>query len=248
MSVDQLLRQLFPGGHAVRREGDLLVGTGRWSAGELAVLGLCDGVEVGVELALRLATEVLRVVRDHPGRPILTLVDTRGQRMSKRDELLGLNGYLGHLAACVELARRAGHRILALVHGQAASGSFLALGLMADEIHAVDGANLSVMNLPAMSKVTKIPLERLERLSAASPVLAPGLANYVALGCVRSIWRAPLAAELEAALARPVEPDGRAQLGLERGGRVLAEPVAERVSGAAAPGQAAPRIPPGGAR
>ncbi len=230
MSVDELLRQLFPGGHAVRREGDLLVGTGRSPAGEIAVLGLCDGVDVGVELALRLATEVLRVVRDHPGRPILTLVDTRGQRMSKRDEVLGLNGYLGHLAACVELARQAGHKIVALVHGQAASGSFLALGMMADEIHAVDGASLSVMNLPAMSKVTKIPLERLERLSRGSPVLAPGLANYVALGCVRSIWSAPLAAGLEAALARPVEPDRRARRGLERGGRTLAEPVARRVS------------------
>ncbi len=231
MNVDDLLHQLFPGGHAVRREGDLLVGTGRSPAGEIAVLGLCDGVDVGVELALRLATEVLRVVRDHPGRPILTLVDTRGQRMSKRDEVLGLNGYLGHLATCVELARQAGHKVLALVHGQAASGSFLALGMMADEIHAVDGASLSVMNLPAMSKVTKIPLERLERLSRGSPVLAPGLANYVALGCVRSIWSAPLAAELEAALARPVEPDRRARRGLERGGRVLAEPVARRVSG-----------------
>jgi malonate decarboxylase gamma subunit len=235
--VDQLLQQLFPGGHAVRREGDLLVGTGRSPAGEIAVLGLCDGVDVGVELALRLATEVLRVVRDHPGRPILTLVDTRGQRMSKRDEVLGLNGYLGHLATCVELARQAGHKILALVHGQAASGSFLALGMMADEIHAVDGASLSVMNLPAMSKVTKIPLERLERLSRGSPVLAPGLANYVALGCVRSIWSAPLAVELAAALVRPVEPDRRARRGLERGGRVLAEPVARRVSGVMTDGE-----------
>jgi malonate decarboxylase gamma subunit len=231
VSVDQLLGELFPAGHAVRREGDLLVGTGRTPAGEVAVLGLCDGVEVGVELALRLANEVLRVVREHAGRPILTLVDSAGQRMSKRDELLGLNGFLGHLAACVELARRRGHRILALVHGQAVSGSFLALGMMADEIHAVDGAVLSVMNLQAMSKVTKIPLERLETLSRGSPVLAPGLSNFVQLGCVTSVWHPPLAAALEAALARGPGPDRRAALGLERGGRTLAEPVAWRVSG-----------------
>ncbi len=209
MSVDELLTALFPAGHAVRREGGLLIGTGRAAGGEVAVLGLCDGVDVGVELALRLAREVLAVVRDHPARPILTLVDSQGQRMSKRDEILGLNGYLGHLAACVELARRSGHRILALVHGQAASGSFLALGMMADEIHAVDGAVLSVMNLPAMSKVTKIPLARLEALSRGSPVLAPGLENYVRLGCVASVWRAPLAAELERALARAPQPDRR---------------------------------------
>jgi len=232
MSLDEILRDLFPAGHAVRREGALLVGTGRSAAVEVAVIGICDGAEVGVEEALRLSAEVLRVVRDHPGRPILTLVDTSGQRMSKRDEVLGLNGYLGHLAACVELARRAGHRVLALVHGQAVSGSFLALGMLADEIHALEGATLSVMNLPAMSKVTKIPLDRLEAISRSSPVLAPGLASYVRLGCVASVWRPPLAAELERALARSPGPDQRSELGMERGGRTLAAAVARRVSGA----------------
>jgi malonate decarboxylase gamma subunit len=229
MTSDQLLASLFPRGHQVVRDGDLLLGTGRTASGEVAVLGLCDGAGVGVELAHRLAGELLRVVREHPGRPILTLLDSSGQRMSKRDEILGLNGYLGHLAACVQLARRSGHRLLTLVHGQASSGSFLALGAMADEIHAVEGAVLSVMNLPAMSRVTRIPLERLEKLSSGSPVLAPGLENYVRLGCVESVWTAPLSGGLEQALARPPGPDRRAELGLARGGRTLAEPVARRV-------------------
>ena len=35
-------------------------------------------------------------------RPIVMLVDTSGQRLSRRDELLGINGYLGHLAQCLE--------------------------------------------------------------------------------------------------------------------------------------------------
>ena len=229
MTVGPLLDALFPQGHTESLEDGLLVGAGHTAAGELAVLGLCDGIDVGVELALRLAREVLRVVRQHPGRPILTLVDSRGQRMSKRDELLGLNGYLGHLAACVELARRSGHRTLALVHGQASSGSFLALGALCDEIHAVEGAVLSVMNLPAMAKVTRIPLERLEALSRGSPVLAPGLENFVRLGGVASVWAAPLSAALEAALALPAGPDRRAERGAARGGRTLAEPVARRV-------------------
>jgi len=229
MTVEPLLHALFREGHDVAVEGGLLVGTGRTAAGEVAVLGLCEGVDVGVELALRLARELLRVVREHPGRSILALVDSRGQRMSKRDELLGLNGYLGHLAACVELARRSGHRTLALVHGQAASGSFLALGALCDEIHAVEGAVLSVMNLPAMAKVTKIPLERLEALSRGSPVLAPGLDNFVRLGGVASVWSAPLSSALEAALALPAGPDRRAERGAARGGRTLAEAVARRV-------------------
>jgi malonate decarboxylase gamma subunit len=82
-----------------------------------------------------------------------------------------------------------------------------------------------------MSKVTRIPLERLEALSRSSPVLAPGLENYVRLGGVASLWTAPLAAALESALARAGGPDRRAALGLERGGRTLAAPVGRRVEG-----------------
>ncbi len=229
MTAAELLRRLFPAGCEVRREGDLLLGTGTAAAGPVAVIGIDGGAEVGVEGALRLARAVLEVVREHPGRPILTLVDSRGQRMSKRDEVLGLNGYLGHLAACVELARRSGHRILALVHGEAVSGSYLPLGMMADDIHAVEGARLGVMALPAMAQVTKIPLARLEALSRENPVLAPGLEPFLRIGAVASVWRAPLDAALAEALARPALPDGRAALGRERGGRLRAELVARRV-------------------
>jgi malonate decarboxylase gamma subunit len=227
----ELLDGLFPAGHAVRDQAGLLLGAGRAAGADVAVIGIAGGAEVGVEQALALAGEVLRVVREHPGRPLLALVDSRGQRMSRRDEILGLNGYLGHLACCVELARRRGHRIAALVHGDAVSGAVLPLGFMADEIHAVEGAHPWVMSLPAMARVTKIPLERLEELSRGSPILAPGLEAFLLLGAIDSVWRPPLSAALEAALARPAGPDRRAALGLARGGRRLAAAVAARVGG-----------------
>jgi malonate decarboxylase gamma subunit len=230
MRTAELLAALFPAGHAVRDEGGLLVGAARAGAGEVAVVGTAGGLEVGVEQALALAAEVLRVVREHPGRPLVALVDSRGQRMSRRDEVLGLNGYLGHLAACVELARRRGHRIVAVVSGDAVSGGVLPLGFMADEVCAVEGAHPWVMSLPAMSRVTKIPLERLEELSETSAVLAPGLPGFVALGAVAPAWAPPLAAALDAALARPAGPDRRAEEGLARGGRKLAALVIRRVS------------------
>ena len=86
------------------------------------------------------------------------------------------------------------------------------------------------MALPAMARVTKLPLERLEALSLRSPVLAPGLEPFVRLGAIESIWRPPLAAALDAALARPAGPDLRARRGAERGGRTLADAVARRVA------------------
>ena len=231
--ADPGLDQLFPAGHDVREAGGILRGAGRASAGEVAVLGSVGGAELGLEGALALSAELLRVVRDHPGRPILALVDSRGQRMSRRDELLGLNGLLAHLAACVELARRSGHRVLALVRGDAVSGGVLPLGFMADEVAAVDGANPWVMSLPAMARVTKLTLGRLEALSRSSPVLAPGLDGFLRLGAIEAVWRPPLDVALAAALARPATADCRAHRGLDRGGRVLAAAVADRVAGGA---------------
>ncbi|BDG05498.1 biotin-independent malonate decarboxylase subunit beta [Anaeromyxobacter oryzae] len=229
--VRAVLDDLFPRGHSVSREGGILAGGGTAAAGEVAVVGTCGGLEVGAEDALALAGAILAVVRAAPRRPILLLVDTRGQRMSRRDELLGLNGFLGHLASSIELARRRGHRTVALVTGEAVSAGALALGFVADEVHALAGARLGVMSLPAMARVTKIPVERLEALSATTPVLAPGLESFVSLGAVESVWPPPLSAALEGALARPAGPDLRAERGRERGGRTLAAAVARAVAG-----------------
>lgn len=231
MSLDELLQALFPGGHDVRVEAGLAAGTGRLAGAEVAVLGAVGGAEVGAAEALRLAAGVLRVVREHPGRPLLFPVDTRGQRMGRREEMLGLCGALAHLAGCVELARQRGHRSIGLVHGEAVSGGVLPLGFMADEVHAVAGARPAVMNLPAMARVTKIPLPRLEELSRGSAVLRPGLESFLALGGLASVWQAPLSAALAEALARPRGPDGRMALGAARGGRSLAQAVAARVEG-----------------
>jgi malonate decarboxylase gamma subunit len=236
MTVPELLDALFPAGHGVRDEAGLLLGSARTGAGEVAVVGTRGGLELGVEAALALAAELLRLVREHPARPIVVLVDSRGQRMSRRDEVLGLNGYLGHLAACVELARRRGHHLVAIVHGDAVSGGFLPLGFMADEVHAVEGAHPWVMSPAAIARVTKLSPERLAELSRTSPLLAPGLEPFVRLGAIEPAWTPPLAAALEAALARPPRPDRRAEEGLARGGRLLAARVAARVSGAAPDG------------
>jgi malonate decarboxylase gamma subunit len=102
---------------------------------------------------------------------------------------------------------------------------------MADEVSAVEGANPWVMSLPAMARVTKLPVERLEALSRTSPVLAPGLDGFLRLGAIDAVWQPPLDVALAAALARPAGPDARAERGLARGGRRLAAAVADRVAG-----------------
>ncbi|MDX1657161.1 MAG: biotin-independent malonate decarboxylase subunit gamma [Candidatus Competibacteraceae bacterium] len=229
MKLADLLDKLFPQGHRVAVEGEVVSGSGTTEAGEVAVIGTTDHAYIGVEIALALAGQVLDVVRRFPGRPILLLVDTHGQRLSHRDELLGINGYLAHLAKCLELARSRGHKLISLVYSEAVSGGFLSFGMMADEIHALADAQVRVMNLPAMARITKIPLERLEELSKDSPVFAPGVENYLKMGGIQSLWGEDLARQLVAALQREVGPDRRRELGAERGGREAAHRAARRV-------------------
>ncbi len=230
MDWQRVAAALFPGGHHIVAHGDLLAGSARSGDTVLAVIGSTRHAEAGVEIALAMARLVLATVRDHPGRPLLFLVDTSGQRLRHRDELLGINRYMAHLAQCVEVARQRGHTVLALVYDQALSGGFLASGMMADLCAALPDAEIRVMNLAAMARVTRLPEERLRALAASSPVFAPGAINYVRMGAIDALWDGDLALCLAAALRDAPTRDTRRELGQTRGGRLLAAPVAARAA------------------
>ncbi|KIP86326.1 biotin-independent malonate decarboxylase subunit gamma [Stenotrophomonas sp. CFBP8980] len=230
MNLDQLLPALFPAGHRVERNDDVLTGTATTAGGEVTVIGTANKLEVGVDHALALSACVLASTRGHPTRPIVMLVDTAGQRLARRDELLGINGCFAHLARSLELARRRGAALVSLVYGESVSGGFLSFGLMADRIFALPEAQVRVMDLRAMARVTKQPLEKLQALSLSSPVFAPGVDNYVRMGAVEAVWQGDLAAALAAALSEPQRLDLRRERGLERGGRLLAHHVARAVA------------------
>jgi malonate decarboxylase gamma subunit len=230
MNWRDVVPQLFPGGHHVVADGDLLAGTGTVDGATIAVIGSTHHAEAGVEIALAMARLVIATMCEHPGRPILFLVDTSGQRLRHRDELLGINRCMAHLAKCVEVARARGHRILALVYDQALSGGFLASGMMADVCAALPDAEIRVMGLRAMARVTRQPEERLRALAATSPVFAPGAINYVQMGAIEALWDGDLAARLRAALSDMSPRVTRRDAGLARGGRLLAAPIAARTA------------------
>ena len=233
VQTSELFEALFPGGHAIEVAGDLIHGAGTVEGETVCVVGTTNHAEIGVELAFAMAVEVLRTVREHPGRAILLLIDTQGQRLRHRDELLGINAYMAHLAKCLEVARRTGHRIVSLVYGRAVSGGYITSGMMADACYALASAEISVMNLPAMARVTKIAQERLEELAKSSPVFAPGAINYLKMGGLESLWSGDLADALRDALRdahRRGDPvDQRRERGLERGGRTMAFDVSRHV-------------------
>jgi len=225
-----LAGELFPEGFEIVEEDDLLIGSGRCGPHTLTVLGTSNHVEVGVEISLAMAREVIATVRSHPRRAILFLMDTQGQRLRHRDEMLGLNSYMAHLGKSIQVARDHDHRVLGLVYDQALSGGFIASAMAADVCAALPHAEIRVMNFAAMARVTRIAEDRLRALAGISPVFAPGAINFVRMGAVEPLWEGKLALRLQDALASADASDHRAQRGLDRGGRSLAFPVAQRVS------------------
>ena len=229
MQWNSLVTQLFGTYHGMRAAGDFLKGEVMFDGAPLTVIGTTNHAPIGVSLALAQARVVLDTMAQHPGRPILLLIDTQGQQLRRRDELLGINRAMAHLGASIDLARRRGHRVIGLVYDQALSGGFITSGLIADACYALPQAEIRVMRIPAMARVTKLPEEKLVALAQSNPVFAPGVQNYVAMGGVRGLWEGDLQAALRDALANTPTEDRRAQDGADRGGRRLAAAVVQRV-------------------
>jgi len=230
--ADRLFGQ---GQHELQSQGYFLVGKAHTLRGPVHVIGTRDRAPIGVDVALKLSGAVLAAVAEDMlsghSLPIVMISETQGQLLSRHDELMGLNGTLAHVALCVDLARRSGHRLLTLVRQEAVSGGFLSFGMLGDRICALPESQVRVMDLRAMARVTKIPLERLEALAQQSAVFAPGAENYVRLGGVHEQWtnEADWAESLASALDHCSAIDERSALGAERGGRHLAASIAERV-------------------
>lgn len=236
MAPADLLAALFPEGHNVTPGAEnTLLGTAIVANESVAVLGITDATPLSPEIAITLAGFVLDIIRAGEKTSIVLLIDTASQRMTRRDEMLGLNEYLGHLAKVITLAGAQGHRTVGLLYGTAAAGAFIATALATQTLIALDGAHPSVMDLPSIARVTKLPLDVLTEKAASTPIFAPGVVPLAATGAVAEVWAAadgPLAPRLATVLATSSDQDTRDVLGAERGGRKQAHDVALRVAAA----------------
>jgi malonate decarboxylase gamma subunit len=129
------------------------------------------------------------------------------------------------------LASQQGHRTIGLEYGKAAAGAFLATALAADRLVGLPGAEPTVMDLPSVSRVTKLPLDTLKQLAKTTPVFAPGLDHVLQVGAVAEVWdpEKPLDDQLEETLRNTSPADTRDELGAQRKGRAVAAIVAKRV-------------------
>ena len=240
MTLDDILAGLFPNGSKIEADGATIAGRAIMpDGGPIHVLGITQGQPLGVDEAIALARHVIEIIGSRDQAPILFLVDSASQRMSRRDELLGLSEYLSHLAKALLLAEAEGHRTVGLLYGGSAAGAFIATALATGTLVALPGAHPAVMDLPSMARVTKLPIDVLKAKAEATPVFAPGLDNMVQTGGIHVVWDAdaPLAPQLAAVLERPATQDDRGRLGGERGGRRKAADIADRVVAVAASSQ-----------
>jgi len=236
VTLDDILASLFPDGHAVKSSSGVIFGSATLRSGvKTLVIGVADRMALGVDEAIRLSGYVLASL-DRESGPILVLVDSDSQRMSKRDELLGLNEFLSHLAKLLIYADMHGRPTIGLLYGHSAAGALLATGLATRVLVGLPGATPAVMDLPSMAKVTKLSIEALEEKAKSTPVFAPGLSNLALMGAVYATWSdtVSLAEQMDTLLAEmPEAHDRRDALGKERGGRSKAVDIAERVRGLA---------------
>jgi malonate decarboxylase gamma subunit len=233
MSHDELISALFPGAAPMTPGADGVVDGEQClpGVGAVTVIGLTGGREVGAELAIAVSARILGHVASHPGRPLILLIDAGSQRMARRDELLGLNEYLAHLAKSLYLASATGSRPLGILYGAASAGAMVATAMAVDRLVAVPGASPSVMNLAAMARITKLPVERLESMAGETPVFAPGVDAMYRVGGILESWNDPAdyAGRLVSLLASDLSEDDRDRTGAARGGRAKAAAIAARV-------------------
>lgn len=236
MMLAEILGSLFPNGHEIAIDRGLLFGNGKRPTGEaIAVIGVDGRLPVGVEEAAFLSRKVLDVVHTGTKDPILVLVDSDSQRMSKRDELLGLSEFLAHLAKSLIYADTQGHTTVGLLYGHTAAGAFIATALATRALLALPGAEPAVMDLASMARVTKLPIEILRDKARSTPVFAPGLDNLAQTGGIAEILdpTVSLSDQLETLLGSlgkfSRHTDTRDQWGKQRNGRPKAADIAARV-------------------
>lgn len=231
ISLDELLKQLVNGETQLEEEKSVVHGKGMIENQAIHILGVKESTFLGAEQALIMAEKVIEILESKSKAPLLLLVDVAGQQLTMRDEWLGMQQYFAHLLESLECLRKQGNRLISLVYNQAVGGGFIAYGLMADTILALPHAELAVMWLEGIAKVTKIEFSKLETLSKTLPVFAPGVDNFYKLGGLHEIVPLPLLAKkIVVELANQDKEDRRAFLGQKRGGRKLAFPLINKVT------------------
>jgi malonate decarboxylase beta subunit len=158
--------------------------------------------ELGLEEGWALARRVREAVAEDDGeqRALVAVVDVPGQPYGYREELLGLHLALAAPVDAYATARLVGYPVVALVVGQAISGAFLAHGMQANRILALDdsGVAVQVMSKRSTARVTRRSVEELDEIAKGVPATAYDVTSFARLGALYRLIDGVDAAEPDA--------------------------------------------------
>jgi malonate decarboxylase beta subunit len=143
--------------------------------------------QVGIEEGWAIARAVWDAIRSDEAkirRSIVAVVDTPGQAFGWHEESLGIHLALAAAVDAYATARELGHPVIALVVGKAISGAFLAHGLQANEILALDddGVEVHVMSEASAARVTRRSPKEVAALAKIVPSTARDVKSFAGLG------------------------------------------------------------------
>jgi len=144
--------------------------------------------QVGLTECLALAEVVRGAIADDSSagqrRAIVSIVDLPSQAYGRIEEMTGLHQTIAATVDAYEQARVLGHPTVALVVGTALSGGFLAHGLQAAQLLALDdpGVEIHAMHKAAAAKITLRTVEELDELAKIVLPLSYNVRDWSKLG------------------------------------------------------------------
>lgn len=145
--------------------------------------------EVGLRESVVLAEQVTGIrtsdTRDRTAkRPVIAIVDLPSQAYGRLEETLGIHQTIACAVDAYYSARMDGHPIVTLVVGAALSGGFLAHGLQANQILALNdpGVEIHAMHKEAAARITLRTVEQLDELAKTIAPLSYAVTQWATLG------------------------------------------------------------------
>lgn len=164
--------------------------------------------QVGIEEGWKIASRVHEAIAADQGKPpraLVLVVDVPGQAFGYHEEALALHESLAAAADAYASARLTGHVVVALIVGKAISGAFLAHGLQAGVLLALDdsGIEVHVMSQASVARVTRRNESEVAALAKVVPSTARDVHSFASLGALDGLLKVhnadmPTAQDIEA--------------------------------------------------
>lgn len=145
-------------------------------------VGLYEGFTLAQILEQVYQEDQAKVVK----RPVIALIDVPSQAYGYNEELIGIHVSLANAAQAYAKLRQAGHPVIGVIVGNAISGAFLAHGLQANRLIALNSTaiNVQAMSKDSASRVTKRSVAEIEAAAAKVPAIAYDIQSFNKLGAV----------------------------------------------------------------